>query len=132
MSKSYGNTIEIFLEEKALRKKIMGIKTDSTAVGEPKPVEGSTLLALYRLVAGPQAAAAMEESFRSGGTGYGDYKKQLFAALLDFTAPMRARREHLLANPGEIESILDQGAKRANAAATEVMQRVRRAVGLAG
>ncbi len=130
MSKSYNNTIELFPEEKALRKKIMGIKTDSTPVEEPKIVEGSTLLTLYRLVAGAEEVVAMEDSFRAGGTGYGEYKKRLFEAVMDYFAPMRERRAALQADTGAVDEILVAGAKKANAVAEEVMGRVRKAVGL--
>ena len=130
MSKSYGNTIEIFEEEKALRKKIMGIKTDSTPVEEPKPTEDSAILGLYKLVASEADHAAMVEAFRAGGTGYGDFKKALFAAVWDYFAPMRARRAELLANPTLVDDVLRAGAERANAIAGATMERVRIAVGL--
>ncbi len=77
MSKSYGNTIGFFEDEKALKKKIMGIKTDSTPVEAPKETEGNSILELYRLVASPEEVAAMEADFRTGGIGYGDFKKRL-------------------------------------------------------
>lgn len=131
MSKSYGNTIEVFDEEKSLRKKIMGIKTDSTPVEAPKPTEDSAILGLYKLVASEGDYAAMVEAFRAGGTGYGDFKKALFAATWDYFAPMRARRAELLANPELVDGVLRAGAERANAIAGAVMARVRRAVGLA-
>lgn len=130
MSKSYHNTIPLFPEDKALKKIIMGIKTDSTPVEEPKPVENSTLLALFRLVAPEGEVRAMEDSFRAGGSGYGDYKKQLLAAVMDYFAPLRARRQELQAQPGLIDEVLRGGARRANAAAEQVMERVRAAVGL--
>lgn len=130
MSKSYNNTIEIFLEEKALRKKIMGIKTDSNPVEAPKDPSNSTIMDLYRLVATPAQIAEMEASFHAGGVGYGTYKQQLFEALLAFFAPMRARREELLANPEFIDAVLLQGATKANSIANEVLARVKRAVGL--
>ncbi len=131
MSKSYGNTIEIFEEEKVLKKKIMGIKTDSTPVEEPKPTEDSAILGLYKLMAGEGDYAAMVEAFRAGGTGYGDFKKALFAATWEYFAPMRARRAELLADPGQVDEVLRAGAEKANALAGPVMARVRRAVGLA-
>jgi tryptophanyl-tRNA synthetase len=81
MSKSYHNTIELFLEEKALRKKVMSLVTDSTPVESPKDPSNSTILALYRLVAPADAVEKMENDFRSGGVGYGDFKKQLFEAI---------------------------------------------------
>jgi tryptophanyl-tRNA synthetase len=131
MSKSYGNTIEIFEDEKPLRKKIMSIQTDSTPVEAPKPTEGSSILGLYKLVASEADYAAMEEKFRAGGTGYGDFKKALFAAVWDYFAPMRARRAEIMADPGYVDAILRDGATKANAIAGEVMARVRKAVGLA-
>lgn len=130
MSKSYENTIPLFAEESALRKKIMGIKTDSTPVDEPKSTENSTLLALFRLVATADEVRDMEASFQAGGRGYGDYKKLLFTAVMDYFAPMRSRRADLVKEPGMVEEILQSGARRAVAAADIVMDRVRSAVGL--
>ena len=130
MSKSYGNTIEIFAPENVLKKKIMGIKTDSTPVESPKPTENSAILGLYKLVANAADYQTMEDDFRRGGTGYGDFKKRLFAATWEFFAPLRARRTEILADPGLVESILSEGALKANAIAEPVMRRVRNAVGL--
>ncbi len=130
MSKSYGNTIDIFMDEKALRKRIMGIVTDSTPLEAPKDPEGSYLVELYRLFASPQEVAEMEASFRAGGTGYGHYKQQLFETVWTFFAPMRQRREQLLADPGRVDEILRRGADRASAVARNTMDRVRTAVGL--
>jgi tryptophanyl-tRNA synthetase len=131
MSKSYGNTIGMFETGKPLRKKIMGIVTDSTPVEDPKPVEGSTILALHRLVAGKGDHEAMVEAFRQGGTGYGDLKKQLLERIQDAFAPMRARREELAADPAYVDEVLTRGAEKANEVASAVMDRVRKAVGLA-
>jgi tryptophanyl-tRNA synthetase len=130
MSKSYGNTIEIFGEEKALRKKIMGIVTDSTPVESPKDPESNTVYQLYKLFASADEAAAMAGRFRAGGTGYGDFKKQLFATVWDYFAPMRARRAELEADPGYVDAILRRGAEQANRLAETVMARVETAVGL--
>lgn len=130
MSKSYNNTIEIFEEEKVLRKKIMGIKTDSTPVEAPKPTEGSTILDLYKLVASPAEYETMVAEFRAGGKGYGDFKKTLFAAVWDYFAPMRERRAEIVADPAFVDDVLAAGAARANEIAAGVMERVRRAVGL--
>jgi tryptophanyl-tRNA synthetase len=130
MSKSYGNTIDIFGEEKETRKRVMSIVTDSTAVEAPKDPENSTIVQLYSLFAAPDETNAMRESFRRGGTGYGDYKKQLFEKLWAFFAPMRKRREEILAQPNYIDDVLADGARRANAIANQVMTRVRNAVGL--
>jgi tryptophanyl-tRNA synthetase len=130
MSKSYNNTIELFAPEAALRKKIMGIKTDSTPVEAPKPVEDSVILALHKLVASEADHLAMENDFRSGGVGYGDLKKRLFVAVWEYFAPFRARRAEFEADPGHVEKILSAGAEKAAAVADSVMQRVRRAVGI--
>ncbi|MFY8216718.1 MAG: tryptophan--tRNA ligase [Chthoniobacterales bacterium] len=130
MSKSYGNTIEIFEEEKALKKKVMGIPTDSTPVESPKPTDGSTILALYQLVAAPEDYAAMRADFERGGSGYGDFKKRLLAAIWEYFAPMRAKRQELLADPNYVDGVLDAGANRANEIANAVLERVRLAVGL--
>ena len=130
MSKSYGNTIGIFEGESTMRKKIMSLKTDSTPVEAPKAVENSTILALYKLVADPTDYAQMESDFRAGGVGYGDFKKRLFAALWEYFAPMRERREEILADPGYVEMVLRDGREKANRVAEEVMSRVRSATGL--
>jgi tryptophanyl-tRNA synthetase len=130
MSKSYGNTIDIFGEEKETRKRIMSIVTDSTPVETPKNPDGSAILQLYSLVASESETAAMKQSFITGGTGYGEFKKQLFARLWEYFAPMRSRRAEIQAEPNYIDEVLARGAERANAVADQVMQRVRRAVGL--
>ncbi len=130
MSKSYGNALELFAEEKALRKKVMGIVTDSTPVESPKPTEGSILLALHRLVASPEDAARMEDEHRAGGVGYGDFKKRLFAATWEYFAPMRAKRAEWAADPAAVDEVLRAGAAKARGVATEVLARVRQACGL--
>ena len=131
MSKSYGNTIPLFGEEKALRKLILRIPTDSTPVEAPKQTEGSLLLQLYRLFATDDEYKAMVASFEAGGTGYGDYKKQIFEAYWSHFAASRERRAELLKDAGAVDKILRHGAERARAAASVVLGRVRRAVGLA-
>ncbi|HLL82146.1 MAG TPA: tryptophan--tRNA ligase [Longimicrobium sp.] len=130
MSKSYGNALDIFQDEKPLRKRVMSIVTDSTPLGDPKPVEGSNILPLYRLVASPEQVARMEDDFRAGGLGYGDFKKRLFEALWEYFAPMRARRAEILARPGYVEEVLEHGARRARGIADATLERVRAAVGL--
>ena len=130
MSKSYGNTIDIFGEEKETRKRVMSVVTDSTPVEAPKDPENSTIVQLYSLVATPEETETMREGFRRGGTGYGEYKKQLFARLWEFFEPMRQRRAEILSDPSYIDDVLKEGAQRANAIADPVMERVRHAVGL--
>ena len=130
MSKSYHNTIDLFAPENVLRKKIMGIKTDSTPVEAPKPVEGSVILALHKLVASEADHRAMENDFLNGGVGYGDLKKRLFVAVWDYFAPFRARRAELESDPGHVDRVLADGAGKAAAVADAVMHRVRKAVGI--
>ncbi len=130
MSKSYGNIIEIFGDEKPTRKKIMSIVTDSTPVEAPKDPGGSIIIDLYRLVAGAGEVAAMEAEFRAGGVGYGDFKKRLFEALWEHFRPMRERREELLAAPDHVEGVLRDGAGRARAAARATLDRARTACGI--
>jgi tryptophanyl-tRNA synthetase len=131
MSKSYGNTIDIFGAEKETRKRVMSIVTDSTPVEAPKNPDASTIVQLYSLFATPAELAGMREKFRAGGTGYGEFKNQLFEKVWEFFAPMRERREQILADKSYIDAVLAAGAERANRIANEVMPRVRKAVGLA-
>src|SRR5437667_3022417 len=130
MSKSYGNNIDIFGDEKEMRKRVMSIVTDSTPVEAPKDPIESTIFKLYSLVSSKDEIAAMREQFVKGGTGYGDFKKQLFEKLWEYFTPMRKRREEILNDKSYIDDVLVRGAKRANAIADQVMERVRKAVGL--
>lgn len=130
MSKSYGNTIDIFGDEKETKKRVMGIVTDSTPVEAPKDPSNSTIVQLYSLVASKDEIANMRERFQKGGTGYGDFKKELFEKLWEYFAPMRKRREEILRDKSYIDNVLTRGAARANEVAHQVMQRVRKAVGL--
>ena len=130
MSKSYGNTIDMFGDEKEMRKRVMSIVTDSTPVEAPKDPVRSTITQLYSLFASKNELAEMHERFKKGGTGYGDFKKQLFEKLWEYFAPMRKRREEILADKLYIDNVLVRGAKRANEVADDVMTRVRAAVGL--
>lgn len=130
MSKSYGNTVQIFEEGPALKKKIMGIPTDSTPVEAPKPTENSTILALYKLVATESDFAVMVADFEKGGIGYGDFKKRLLAALITHFAPMVERRAEIVANPGYVDRVLAEGAEKARVVARKTLARVRSAVGL--
>ena len=130
MSKSYGNNIDIFGDEKEIRKRVMSIVTDSMPLEAPKDPSRSTIFQLYSLFASKDEIAEMRERFQRGGTGYGDFKKQLFEKLWEYFAPMRKRREEILANKTYIDNVLARGAERANAIADQVMERVRKAVGL--
>lgn len=130
MSKSYGNTIFIFEEEKALKKKIMRIQTDSTPVDEPKDPDKSVIFDLYKLVASPSDIEEMATAFREGGVGYGDLKKKLFGRMWEYFLPMRERRAELEANPQYVDNVLTNGAERARSVASVTLNRVRAAVGL--
>jgi tryptophanyl-tRNA synthetase len=132
MSKSYGNTIEIFGEEKALRKKVMAIKMDSRTPQEPKPDAGENLaVQLLRLVAPPAEAQAIEDKLRAGGFGYGDLKKTLFEQYWAYFEGPRKRRAELEANPDHVNQVLTDGANKARQIARTVLDRARKATGLA-
>src|SRR6266516_1456892 len=130
MSKSYHNNIDIFGDETETRKRVMSIVTDSTPMEAPKDPSRSTIFQLYSLFASKNEIADMRERFQKGGTGYGDFKKELFGKLWEYFAPMRKRREEILADKSYIDNVLARGARRADKIANQVMQRVRAAVGL--
>ena len=131
MSKSYGNTIEIFGEEKVLRKKVMSILMDSRTPDEPKPDADKNLaVQLLKLVAPQAAAKELEERLSAGGLGYGDLKKALFEHYWNYFAAARKKRAELVANLDYVRDVLRDGAARARTKAREVMQRARLASGV--
>ena len=131
MSKSYGNTLPVFGEEKALRKLInKKVVTDATPLEAPKPTEGSIILALYKLFATPAQYEEMVDAHKRGGIGYGQFKKDLFEAYWEYFRAAREKREWIMANPGYVDEVLSQGALRARETASQVLARVRKAVGL--
>jgi tryptophanyl-tRNA synthetase len=131
MSKSYGNTVEIFGDEKATKKKVMSIVTDSQPVEAPKvDLDKNIPLQFYKLIATPEKAAELQAKLADGGYGYGEAKKELLVALTDYFAPMRKKREELVKNLDYVHEVLRKGAERANAVADETMGKVRKAVGL--
>ena len=131
MSKSYGNTIEIFGDEKATRKKIMGILMDSRTPQEPKPdAEKNLAVQLLKLVASAEVGKDFEDRLRAGGLGYGDLKKALFEHYWTTFAPARARRAELAANLDYVHQVLHEGASRARAVAVKVLERAKTAAGL--
>ncbi len=131
MSKSYNNTLEVFEDPKAQRKKIMRIVTDSRPMEAPKEPESDHLFQLYSLVATVEEREAMAALYRRGGFGYGEVKKALADAAERFFAEPRARRADLAADPKRIREILADGAARARRKADEVLQRAKCACGLA-
>lgn len=130
MSKSYGNTIEIFGNEKKLRKKIMSIVTDSKELDDPKDPDGCPVVALYKLFATSEQLKDMEDKYRAGGYGYGHAKQALFELFIEYFRPYAKRREELLADRGYVESVLNSGAERARKVAVETMCEVRKVIGL--
>src|SRR6267154_6779220 len=131
MSKSYGNTIEIFGDEKAIRKKIMGITMDSRTPQEPKPdAEKNLALQLLKLVGTSDVAKDFENRLRAGGLGYGDLKKSLFEHYWNYFAAARAKRAELAANLDYVNGVLADGAARARTLAQKVLKRAKAASGL--
>ena len=130
MSKSYGNTIELFDEPKKLRKRLMSIKTDSTPVEEPKNPETCSVFTLYKLFSSETQQAELAARYQAGGMGYGESKQALFDAAEAFFGPARERRRQLAADPRIVEVVLQAGAKRARVKAQEVLNRAREACGL--
>jgi len=129
MSKSYGNTIEIFGPEKAIRKRIMSITTDSTPVEEPKPKD-TALYDFARLFAPEEEKDWVERAFDEGGTGYGTIKKKVFEWFLEVFGPARRRFEELSAAPDEVEAVLADGAMRAREVIAPLMDSVRKTTGI--
>lgn len=131
MSKSYGNTVEIFGDEKAMRKKIMSIVTDTRTPQEPKPdAEKNTVLQLLKLIAPANVGKDFEDRLRAGGLGYGDLKKALFEHYWNYFASARQRRAELASNLDFVHQVLREGAERARAVAQKVVNRAKTASGL--
>ena len=131
MSKSYGNTIPIFGDEKVLKKRIMGIAMDSRGMDEPKPdAEKNVAIQLLKLVAAPDVAQSIEDRLRAGGFGYGDLKKALFENYWNYFGPARVRRAELAANLDYVDTVLREGAEKAHKVAQTTLARAKKACGL--
>jgi tryptophanyl-tRNA synthetase len=130
MSKSYDNTIEIFLDEKSLKKKVMGIVTDSTPVDQPKNPETCNLFQIFRHFAAPERVAEVHRLYVEGGAAYGTVKKELVGILWDYFRDSRDERARLVKDPGYLSNVLAKGAAKARAIAEETIDRVRDRVGL--
>jgi len=130
MSKSYGNTIEIFLDEKNLKKKVMSIKTDSIAVDDPKDPETCNLFQIYRQFAPLDRVEDVRNLYIRGGASYGVIKKELFEILWETFRGPRLEREKLLKDDGYLRAILAEGARKARAAGTPTIEDVRKKVGV--
>ncbi|HUS71707.1 MAG TPA: tryptophan--tRNA ligase [Sedimentisphaerales bacterium] len=130
MSKSYGNTIEIFESQESVRKKVMRIVTDSTPVEEPKDPDSCSVFALLKLVTSVDELAEWEDRYRSGGMGYSETKKRLAELLIEYFKPFRQKRTELESNIDYVKKVLADGAERAKAVAAKTLAQARKAVGL--
>lgn len=131
MSKSYGNTIDLFQEEKALRKQVMRIVTDPTPVEEPKDPDNCNVFQIYRLFLDQPAEQALRLRYLAGGLGYGEVKQELFETVRDRFAPFAARRQEWLADSDGLRRTLAAGADKARQAAHKILRKVRKKTGLA-
>ena len=129
MSKSYGNVIPLFAGEKALRKLIMKIKTNSLEPGQPKDPNDSALFDIYRAFADDAETAAARERY-AAGIGWGEMKQLLFERINAEIAPARAEYERLLAAPSEVEELLRRGAEKARAVSRPFIAEIRDRVGI--
>jgi len=130
MSKSYGNVIEFFADEKDLKKQVMGIKTDSTPVEAPKDPDTSAIFKLYSHFASEKEIKDLRQKYVDGGFGYGDAKKALLEKILDYFGPFRKKRFELQENMSYVDDVLKEGAKKARKLAMETMEKVRKNIGL--
>jgi tryptophanyl-tRNA synthetase len=130
MSKSRNNFINIFLDDKALKKQVMGIQSDSKGLEEPKDPATCNIFALYKILASPTEVVEMTENYVRGGYGYGHAKQALYDLILTKFADQRATYQHLMAHPNEIISALQIGEKKAQDVANQVLNRVRKQLGL--
>jgi len=130
MAKSQGNTIDLFDDPKAAKKRIMSIKTDSTPVDQPKNPDTCSVFAILRLLADPAETAQWGERYLAGGMGYGDAKKRVAELYEAKFGPAREKRAALASDPAVVDRALADGGRRARAIAQEVMRDVRKACGL--
>ncbi|MDO5971977.1 tryptophan--tRNA ligase [Flavivirga aquimarina] len=129
MSKSKGNTINIFLNDKKLRKQIMTIQTDSTPLEEPKDWKTCNCFAIYSLLANDEQIETMKTNYENGGYGYGHAKQALFELIVETFAKQRERYNYYMDNLNEVDKALALGAEKAKIVADEVLNRVREKVG---
>jgi len=130
MSKSYGNVINFFAPEPELKKQVMGVKTDSTPLEEPKDPKTCAVFKLYSHFASNAELADLENKYRTGGFGYGEAKKILFQKLLDEFGPYRQKRIELMNDLGYVEQVLKKGAIKARKETQKVMADVKKLTGL--
>jgi tryptophanyl-tRNA synthetase len=131
MSKSYGNTIDLFIDEKGLRKQVMRIVTDPTPVEEPKNPDTCNVFQIYRLFLNQEQQQALRKRYLAGGLGYGEVKQELFETIRDFFTPFAERRQELISDPDGLRKILARGADKARATGQKTLRKVRKKTGLA-
>lgn len=129
MSKSKGNTINLFVSDKKLRKQIMAISTDSTPLEEPKNPETCNVFTLYQLVASKSQTEALRKKYEAGDFGYGHAKQALYELLLERFEEPRKKYEYYINNPQEIDKALEVGAEKAKSVADAVLKKVRKKIG---
>lgn len=130
MSKSYGNTIPIFLDGKPLKKQVMAIETDATPVEDPKDPDSCNLFQIFKLFASPERTEEVRSLYVNGGAAYGYIKLELLDLITDYYADARARKAHFLDDPGEVRRIMKKGADKAREKAAVTLDQVRSRVGL--
>ena len=130
MSKSYGNTIDIFAEESVLKKQVMGIVTDSSSVESKKDPQKCNVFKLYKLIASPEETKDLESKYRNGGFGYGDAKKLLLQKILEHFANARTRYNHLIADKKHVSGVLKKGAIKAQKTAKATLDKAKSLAGL--
>lgn len=130
MSKSYGNTINIFAEGKALKKRIMAIETDSVALEDPKDPSTDNVFALIKLFTDKEKQDEIAGKYRAGGYGYGHAKKELLAMIEDYFGEARERRRELTKDMDYVRDVLREGGKKARERAEEVMEPIREVTGI--
>lgn len=130
MSKSYGNTIPIFDDEKVIKKAVMGIVTDSKEVDKPKDPETCNVYNIYKLFATKEESKELANKYKAGGLGYGDAKKILLEKIMETFKPFQEKRAFLESNPEEVEAILEQGSEKVRKVSLDTLNKVRLATGL--
>lgn len=129
MSKSRKNTINIFQNDKTLRKEVMSIETDSTSLEEPKSPDNCNVFTLYKLLASPEQIAQMRTNYEGGNYGYGHAKQALFQLITEQFKTIREKYDFYINNPDEVDKLLAIGAEKASQIATQTLQRVREKLG---
>ena len=130
MSKSYNNTIPLFLPAKKLRKLVMKIVTNSQTIDEPKNPDECNVFTLYKLFANEEQQEALRRRYLAGGMGWGTAKQELFEVMDAYLAPMRQKYEALMADTAYMETVLRQGAEKAAAIVSEKMTFLRAHMGM--